>query len=34
MFDDNAEPVSLTRGDNWKVDLNLIEEKELNATHP
>jgi hypothetical protein len=34
MFDDSAEPVSLTRGDNWKVDLNLIEEKELNATHP
>lgn len=34
MFDDNADPVTLTRGDNWKVNLNLIEEKELKATHP
>lgn len=34
MFDENADPVTLTRGNNWKVDLNLIPEQELNATHP
>lgn len=34
VFQDDDKPIELTRGDDWKVTLKQMEEKELKETHP